>query len=167
MSRNGIGALIAVPLAIGAAFFALPSISLLLVTLVFTGSALLSLRCGRIDRVALAVVGGALILFFGLFFAPVWYAAAVAKTPGDHLRVSEAYASRGQLFGNPTEALRHLTIAAEGGNPEAAARLGEAYMFGHYRVAKDTQLAKRWLTTASTAGVKRSAMLIEGLQPPP
>jgi TPR repeat protein len=102
-----------------------------------------------------------------IFFVPVWTAAARAKTPLDHRFVAEAYASRGQLFGNRAQALAHYLIAAQGGDAEAQSRVGEAYLFRHYGLAPDTAKARQWLTAAASNGHSEAAQLLKSMEGTP
>lgn len=167
MTRNQICSAIAGVLGVLAVFRSLLSVALLIVAITFALGTLFGLRSGRLDRMSLGISVVSAALFFGFFFVPVWYQVFTATTPEDHLRLSEAYRFRGQIFGNDSEVLHHLTIAADGGNIVAAKRLGEAYMFGHYRVTTNLKQARRWLTVASSAGSPSATHLLKELQADP
>ena len=160
MTRNQVCLLISIPLAVLATFYFLTSVALLIFVIIFGVAAGIAAYQRQPFILPLSVSVIAAAIFITAFFVPVWLASASAKTPDDHRRLAELYATRGQLFGSPTETIRHLTIAAEGGDSTAASRLGEAYLFGHYRVKTDRSLARHWLERASLAGVSSASQLL-------
>ena len=153
--------ILAIPLTLGALFTGLIAPLLLGIAVLFLVPALIALFAYRRPHgPSLVVALTSLTAFFTIFFVPVWVAAARAKTPADHLRVGEAYARRGQLFSNYAKTWEHYLIAAKGGDPEAQCRVGEAYLFGHYRVSKDRNQALQWLTAAHSQRHARAAEVL-------
>ena len=163
----------------GACFFASPftlfallsglTAPLLLgIGVLFSLPALLSLvGFRRAHWLSLWIAGASLAAFFLIFFVPVWVAAARAQTPSDHLRVGEAFAQRGQLFGNDSKAFEHYLTAANGGDAEAQNRVGEAYLFRHYGVQRDLEQARRWLSAAASSGNVRASKMLKNVDTVP
>lgn len=133
----------------------------------FSVPAALSIRSPRLHWMSVGISACSLLALMIIFFVPVWVAAARAKTPMDHLRVGEAYAVRGQLFGNHSKTWEHYLMAANGGNPEAQSRVGTAYIFRHYGVPLDRVQARFWLTAAAKQGHASAAQLLKDVDTAP
>ena len=140
---------------------------LLGIGVLFSVPAALSIRSPRLHWVSVGVSACSLSALMLIFFVPVWVAAARAQTPAEHRLVAEAYAHRGQLFGNGTEAFEHYLISARAGDVEAQRRVGEAYLFRHYGVAYDSAKAREWLTAAAANGHSGAAQLLESIEGTP
>ncbi len=160
--------ILAIPFALFALWYGLTAPLLLGLGVLFLLPAVLSLVVfHRIHWPSLCVGGGSLAAFFLIFFVPVWLAAASAKTPADHLRVGEAFASRGQLFGNDSKAFEHYLIAAKGGDPEAQSRIGAAYLYRHYGAPRDREQARHWLIKAARQGNASAAQMLKSVDSVP
>jgi TPR repeat protein len=111
------------------------------------------------------------IVSFGLllliYFVPVWVISFRAVSPQDNLRAGDAYCNRGQLLGNNSKAWQHYLIAANGGDSEAQSRVGEAYLYGHYGIRRDRELARHWLSTAAHNGHSRAATVLKDVDSVP
>jgi TPR repeat protein len=117
----------------------------------------------KVDRVGVIGTSVCLAALIGFYFAPIWIAERSAQTAEDHLKLAVRFAHRGQLLGNATKAQTHYRLAAEGGNAEAQARLGEALCFGHYGTVNRVQGIK-WLKAAAANGDRRVQYLLESLE---
>ena len=140
---------------------------LLGVGVLFSVPAALSIRSPHLHWPSVGICSCALSALMLIFFIPVWVAAARARTPADHRLVAEAYAVRGQIFGNHSEAFEHYLISAQGGDVEAQRLVGEAYLFCHYGVACDKSKARGWLAAAAGNGDSGAAQLLESIEGAP
>lgn len=105
----------------------------------------------KLDRLCLALGTAFPGVLLAVYFVPLWIAGWTTRTPEDHFILAEKFALRGQLLGNPAEALAHYRMAAEGGNVEAQSRLGHALFFGHYGPVNRAE-GLAWLRTAAAHG---------------
>jgi hypothetical protein len=137
------------------------------VGVLFSVPAALSIRGPHLHWPSVGICACSLSALMLIFFIPVWVAAARARTPADHRLVAEAYALRGQLFGNHSEAFEHYLMSARGGDVEAQRRVGEAYLFCHYGVAYDMSKARGWLTAAAGNGDSGAAQLLKSIEGTP
>jgi TPR repeat protein len=133
----------------------------------FSVPAELSIRGPRLHWLSVGLSACSLAALMLIFFVPVWLAAARARTPADHRLVAEAYARRGQLFGNRSEAFEHYLMAAQGGDGEAQRRVGEAWLFRHDGVSYDASMARQWLGAAARSGHSEAAHLLQGIEGTP
>ena len=128
---------------------------------------MLSIRSPRLHWMSVCISACSLSALMLFSFVPVWVAAARATTPGDHLRVGEAYALRGQLFGSDAKTWEHYLMAAKGGDSEAQSRVGTAYITLHYGVPLDREQAKFWLTAAAQQGHTSATQLLKNVDTAP
>ncbi len=158
-------------LAIPVVFFTLMSgltaPMLLGIGVLFCVPAALSIRSPQLHWLSVGISACSLSALMLIFFVPVWVASARAQTPADHRLVAEAYARRGQLFGNRSQAFEHYLTSAQGGDVEAQRRVGEAYLFRHYGVAHDTAKARQWLSAAASNGHPQAAQLLKSIEGEP
>jgi energy-coupling factor transporter transmembrane protein EcfT len=117
----------------------------------------------RIDYLSLIVSCLCFGLVLFVFFVPLWIAESKAKTSDDFFTLAERYNTRGQILGNRVKTQLYYLKAAEGGNIEAQARLGEALYFGHYGTTKHDE-GLRWLKLAASNGHKNSQNLIQSIE---
>lgn len=159
--------ILGIPFVFFTLMYGLTAPMLLGIGVLFLVPAALSIRSPRLHWLSVGISACSLLALMLIFFVPVWVAAARAQTPADHRLVAEAYVSRGQLFGNHSEAFAHYLIAALGGDAEAQRRVGEAYIFRHYGVAYDTLKARRWLAAAAGNGNSGAAQLLKSIEGTP
>ncbi|MFN0129254.1 MAG: hypothetical protein ACKV19_21505 [Verrucomicrobiales bacterium] len=158
---------LAIPFAFITLMYGLTAPMLLGIGVLFSVPSALSIRSRHLRWPSVGICVCSLSALMLIFFIPVWVAAARAQTPADHRLVAEAYAHRGQIFGNRSEAFEHYLISAQGGDVEAQRRVGEAYFFRHYGVAYDTLKARQWLTAAASNGHSEAAQLLKSIEGTP
>jgi hypothetical protein len=103
-----------------------------------------------VDKLCFTLAAVFFLTFIGVFFAPLWIEEMRPLTPEGHLRLSEKYVDRGQLFGDKDKAREHLVAAAQGGNAEAQYRLGSH--LANNSGGATNQIALRWLKAAAAQG---------------
>lgn len=117
----------------------------------------------RFDRLGavIALIGVGAVL--GVCFIPLWIAERTAKTPDDFVMLAEGFRRRGQILGNRTKTQAYYLKAAESGNVEAQARVGEALYFGHYGTTNRDE-GMRWIKVAASNGHQRSQQLLPSIE---
>ena len=135
--------------------------SLLFIGLVYLiGAAISFFMLRKADRFCSGMSGVALVLFVGIFFAPLWMASFFARTAEEHLHLAERYATRGQIFGSRDQVMKHYLAAAQKGSAEAQVRVGEVYLFGHYGENISRTEAIKWLQAAAVQGNSRAKNML-------
>ena len=118
----------------------------------------------RADRLAVSVALISLGSMIAIYFVPLWLAESTAKSADDYVNLAEGYRRRGQLLGDYAKAQIYYLKAAEAGNVEAQARVGEALYFGHYGTT-DRNEGVRWLKIAASNGHAGSRQLMMSIEP--
>ena len=117
----------------------------------------------RVDRMSLAISSCSFGIVFFVCFVPLWIAECTAKTPHDFVRLAEGFRRRGQILGNRAKTQAYYLKAAEGGDAEAQARVGEAFYFGHYGITNREE-GIEWLKVAAANGHQRSLQVLRSIE---
>ncbi len=105
---------------------------------------------------------GALVIYFGIFWAPAEISAATADSPAEHARAASLLATRGgHFFGADERAFQHYLVAAESGHGPSLMVVANAYLYGHFGLSRDTSQARPWLEKARDFGIEEASQSLE------
>jgi len=100
----------------------------------------------------------ALLIYFGIFWAPAEVAAATADSPSEHARAGYLLATRGShFFGADERAFQHFLAAAEANHEASIMVVANAYLYGHYGLHRNASEARPWLERGKALGIEEAA----------
>ena len=100
----------------------------------------------------------ALVIYFGIFWAPAEVAAATADSPIEHARAGYLLATRGgHFFGADERAFQHYLAAAKADHEPSIMVVANAYLYGHYGLHRNASEARPWLERGKALGIEEAA----------